>query len=363
MVNKHTFENKRVLVTGHTGFKGAWLSLLLKEFGATVWGYSLPPVDNPIYEDIQQTVFEKSWLEDIRDKEKLKQAITEAQPDVIFHLAAQPLVIDSYKDPFYTFDVNVMGTAAVLDALKWHTKQCAVVVITTDKVYENLEWEYPYRENDRLGGHDPYSTSKACAELVVQSYRKSFFPPEKFEEHKISIATVRAGNVIGGGDWSANRIIPDIVRAFHGNTVLEVRNPASVRPWQHVLDALYGYLVLTEKLVIDPSNPRWQTAWNFGPVATDNLTVKEIVQLAANLWSGGQVKFNEPANNAFHEAGLLRLDCSKAHQQLNWIPVWNARAAVAETINWYQNVLVKKQEPAATALAQIRSFLAAADSL
>jgi CDP-glucose 4,6-dehydratase len=312
---------------------------------------------------IQQTVFEQSWLEDIRDKEKVKEVIMVSQPDVIFHMAAQPLVIDSYRDPIYTFDVNVMGTAVLLEGLKCLTNQCAVVIITTDKVYENLEWEYPYRENDRLGGHDPYSSSKACAELVVQSYRKSFFPPNKFREHKISLATVRAGNVIGGGDWSTNRIIPDIVRAFHGNSVLEVRNPASVRPWQHVLDAIYGYLVLTERLVTEPGNLRWQTAWNFGPVATDNLTVKEIIHLAADLWHGGQVKFNEPDKDALHEAELLRLDCSKAHQQLNWTPVWNAGTAIAETIKWYQTVLVKKQEPAATALAQIRSFLATANKL
>lgn len=357
---KENLGNKKIFITGHTGFKGIWLSLLLKEFGATIYGYSLAPVNNPIYDDASAKVFEQSWYEDIRNAAKLKEAITIAQPDIIFHLAAQPLVIDSYNNPLYTFDVNVMGTACLLDALKDYSKPCAVVVITTDKVYENLEWMYPYRENDRLGGHDPYSTSKACAELVIQSYRKSFFSAEKIKEHRIAVASARAGNVIGGGDWSANRIIPDIVRAFHSNTVLEVRNPMAVRPWQHVLDALYGYLVLAEKLVSDAANPLWHTAWNFGPVATDNLSVKEIVERAAKQWGKGQYEFKEPESVTLHEAGLLRLDCSKAQQQLNWMPVWNAEVAIEKTLEWYKQVLLNNRQPAIVALEQIKTFLSAA---
>lgn len=355
------FKGKKVFITGHTGFKGIWLSLLLKEFGATLYGYSLAPVQNPIYDDVHQSLFVKSWYADIRDKQSIQEAIAETQPDILFHLAAQPLVIDSYRDPVYTFDVNVIGTATLLDALRNYTKPCAVIIITTDKVYENLEWVYPYRENDRLGGHDPYSTSKACAELVVASYRKSFFPPEKINEHHIALAGVRAGNVIGGGDWSANRIIPDIVRSFHSDSVLEIRNPLSVRPWQHVLDAVYGYLKLAEKLVAEPTNPQWQTAWNFGPVATDNLPVKDIVQMAARYWGSGEYRFKEPERGSWHEAGLLRLDCSKAQQELKWMPVWQASTAINETLSWYKQVLVQGQAPAATALNQIHSFLAAAN--
>jgi len=349
--------NKKVFITGHTGFKGIWLSLLLKELGAKIYGYALAPVNNPIYNDIESTVFENSCYADIRDGVKLKASVLSAMPDIIFHLAAQPLVIDSYADPSYTFDVNVMGTTQLLDALRDYPKNCAVIVITTDKVYENNEWVYPYRENDRLGGHDPYSASKACAELVIQSFRKSFFAAQKSNKNSVALASVRAGNVIGGGDWSANRIIPDIIRAFHAGSVLEVRNPMAVRPWQHVLDALYGYLILTERLVTDNTNPLWSSAWNFGPVSTDNLSVGEITTMATKEWEGGQYVYKQTEKDAIHEAGLLRLDCSRAQQLLSWNPVWNAPLAIATTIDWYKKVLLHNQRPSLVALEQIRQFL------
>ena len=353
------FRNKKVFITGHTGFKGIWVSLLLKEMGATVSGYSLKPVENPIFEASHGSVFSHSFYEDIRDFGRLKEAVSTVQPDIIFHLAAQPLVLDSYKDPLNTFEVNVMGTANLLEATKGCSKKCAVIVITTDKVYENQEWDYPYRENDRLGGYDPYSSSKACAELVVQSYRKSFFSPDKINEHKIALASARAGNVIGGGDWSANRIIPDIVRAFHKNENLLVRNPNAIRPWQHVLDALSGYLILAKQLWENIENRFWHDAWNFGPSSEDNIAVKEIVEWAREYWGNGQYKFAASVNENMHEAGLLRLDCSKAIQHLGWRPVWHAKQAVSETIEWYKKNLLNHENSATIAIEQIRSYLSA----
>ena len=360
---KGNFKNKNVFITGHTGFKGIWLSLLLKEMGATVSGYSLEPKLNPIYEASHRSVFAHSWYEDIREKSRLKSAISDSQPDIIFHLAAQPLVLDSYSDPVYTFDVNVMGTANLLEAVRGYSKKCAVIIITTDKVYENREWDYPYRENDRLGGHDPYSTSKACAELIIQSYRKSFFSPQKIKEHNIALASARAGNVIGGGDWSANRIVPDIVRAFHENNTLQIRNPEAVRPWQHVLDALSGYLALAHRLIEDSGNPFWHDAWNFGPSSEDNIAVKEIVSWAAEYWGNGKYEFVSPTTKELHEASQLRLDCSKATQRLGWRPVWQAKLALSKTLEWYKRKLLGKEDPATIATEQIRSYLSIANNL
>jgi len=359
---KINLKDKNVLITGHTGFKGTWLSLLLKEMGATVSGYSLEPIQNPIYETSHESLFTHSWYEDIRQKDKIKNAVEVSQPDLIFHLAAQPLVLDSYNDPLYTFSVNIMGTANLLEAVRGYSKKCAVIVITTDKVYENREWDYPYRENDRLGGHDPYSSSKACAELVIQSYRKSFFSPQKIREHKIALASARAGNVIGGGDWSPNRIVPDIVRAFHGKNTLLIRNPDAVRPWQHVLDALSGYITLASKLIQDFENPFWQDAWNFGPSSEDNIAVKDIVSWAAEYWGSGKYEFVPPTTKV-HEAAQLRLDCSKATQRLGWTPVWQAKEALSKTLNWYKNALCDHEDPAAIAMEQIRAYLSLSNNL
>jgi len=354
------FRNKTVFITGHTGFKGIWLSLLLREMGAVVSGYSLKPVHNPIFEESHSSVFSHSFYDDIRDFKKLKEAVSTVQPDIVFHLAAQPLVLDSYKDPLYTFEVNVLGTANMLEAIKGSPKKCAVVVITTDKVYENREWDYPYRENDRLGGYDPYSSSKACAELVVQSYRQSFFSPGKAYENNVAVASARAGNVIGGGDWSANRIIPDIVRAFQKNENLLVRNPNAIRPWQHVLDALSGYLLLAKQLTEDMGNRFWHNAWNFGPSSEDNISVKEIVEWATQYWGGGQYRFASSPNENMHEAGLLRLDCSKSIQHLGWKPVWHAKQAVSKTIEWYKKNLLSHENAATISIEQIRSYLSSA---
>jgi len=356
-------KGKNVFVTGHTGFKGIWLSLLLKEMGATVSGYSLEPKQNPIYEASHRSLFAQSWYDDIREKDKLQKAVSGSQPDIIFHLAAQPLVIDSYRDPAYTFDVNVMGTANLLEAVRGYSKKCVVVIITTDKVYENREWDYPYRETDRLGGHDPYSASKACAELVIQSYRRSFFSPQTIKQHKIALASARAGNVIGGGDWSANRIVPDIVRAFHENNTLLIRNPEAVRPWQHVLDALSGYLTLADRLLQDSENQFWHDAWNFGPATEDNIAVKEIVSWAAEYWGDGKYEFSGPAAKELHEAGQLRLDCSKATKHLGWKPVWQAKQALSKTLEWYKKRLCNHEDAAAIAMEQIRSYLSLSTNL
>lgn len=357
------FKNKNVFITGHSGFKGIWLSLLLKEMGAIVNGYSLNPVQNPIFDASHYFVFARSYYEDVRNASRLNEAISTVQPDIIFHLAAQPLVLDSYRDPPYTFDVNIMGTVNLLEAMRGYKKKCAVIVITTDKVYENQEWNHPYRESDQLGGHDPYSTSKACVELVVQSYYKSFFSAFKTTEHKIALATARAGNVIGGGDWSANRLIPDIVRAFQKNNTVLVRNPDAVRPWQHVLDALAGYLALAKKLSEENENPFWQAAWNFGPDTDDNIAVREIVKWAEEYWGDGNYEFASPEKEELHEAGLLRLDSSKATEHLAWKPVWHAKQAISMTLDWYKKYLFNQEDPSMIAREQIRSYLSAAKKL
>ncbi len=352
----NVFLNKSVLITGHSGFKGIWLSLLLSKFGAKVHGYSLCPVNNPIYDDLESSTFEKIWYEDIRDDAKLKNAIHSAEPDIIFHLAAQPLVIESYAQPVHTFDVNVNGTIHLLNTLRDYSKDCIVIVVTTDKVYENHEWVYPYRETDDLGGHDPYSTSKACVELVVQSFRRSYFSKPTNKRH-VAIASVRAGNVIGGGDWSFNRIIPDIVRSLHSGLVLEIRNPKAIRPWQHVLDALYGYLILTKKMLLDITNPVWTSAWNFGPASNGILNVCEITDIAAHEWGVPDHEIRLLQALGAHEAGLLGLDCSKAMHHLHWKPVWNAQVAISRTIEWYKKVLLYNERPGAVALEQIHLFL------
>lgn len=329
------YRGKKVFLTGHTGFKGTWLLAWLYQLGAVVKGYALAP-DNEqdLYNLIDGDSFCKSTIADIRDKRQLHDELIDFQPDFVFHLAAQPLVRLSYQTPTETFEVNTLGTAYVLDAVRSLGKPCVVVIITTDKVYENKEWNYPYREVDTLGGYDPYSASKAAAEIVVSSYRNSFFNPKDYDTHRKAIASARAGNVIGGGDWAKDRIIPDIIRALQINKPINVRNPNAVRPWQHVLEPLSGYLLLGAKLFEKPTE--YASAWNFGPYAEDNLKVEELVQTAISIW--GEGNYEIPAlTNQPHEAGLLMLDISKTINELGWKPKWNAKKAIENTIKAYQS--------------------------
>ncbi len=332
---KNTYSSKRILVTGHTGFKGSWLIKILYDLGAIVKGYSLAPENEiNLYTEINGDSLCESVISDLRDRVAIKKVVLDFQPDFIFHMAAQPLVRLSYELPSETFEVNAIGTANLLDGVRLLEKRCNIILITTDKVYHNYEWEYPYRENDRLGGYDPYSTSKACCELVIDSYKNSFFNLDKYDQHQKAIAVGRAGNVIGGGDWSKDRLIPDIVKALNANKEVVIRNPKSVRPWQHVIEPLFGYLELGNKLNRDPK--KHAEAFNFGPNTTDALSVEEMVNKSIENWGAGNYKVLLDANS-LHEAGLLKLDITKALNQLNWKPVFNAQTAIERTINWYKN--------------------------
>lgn len=328
------YSTKNVLITGHTGFKGSWLMTWLHHLGANVKGYALAP-DNlhGLINHFPKNKLNQSVIADIRDKERLSKEILKFEPDYIFHLAAQPLVRKSYKIPSETFEVNAVGTANLLEALISLPKKCTVVVITTDKVYENREQNILYNENDILGGYDPYSASKACTEIVLSSFRNSFFNVNKIAQHQKGIVSVRAGNVIGGGDFSEDRIIPDIVRALQKDSLIEVRNPHSVRPWQHVLEPLGGYLLLGG--MMDNDMLSFSGAYNFGPQPDDHLTVKEIVELSIQSWGSGSWKDTSDVNQP-HEAGLLKLDISKSKKVLNWQPKLNATQAIDWTIAWYK---------------------------
>lgn len=347
----HSYSGKKVFITGHTGFKGTWLSLWLKELGAIIKGYALAPENEKCIFNLTRPYRNtESVIADIRNLEKLKKEITTFQPDFIFHLAAQPLVRPSYNIPSETFEVNVTGTSHLLEALKDLDKKCTVIVITTDKVYENTGQDVLYKEDDRLGGHDPYSASKACAEIVVSSFRNSFFNIDQYDRHKIAIASARAGNVIGGGDYSKDRIIPDIVRALSENTIIEVRNPASVRPWQHVLEPLGGYLQLGALL---DKSIGYSGAYNFGPNPQDHLTVEQLVETAIKIWGTGQWQRSELLQQP-HEAALLKLDISKSKSILNWHPKLNAEKAVEMTIEWYKNA---DKNPLEFTVAQLKNYM------
>ena len=348
---KSVYRSKRVFLTGHTGFKGSWLLLLLKELGANVFGYSLnPQTSESLYVQIKGETLCDSHIGDIREAEELSKAVLKCNPDFIFHLAAQPLVIESYNKPLETFNTNIIGTANLLEAVRKIEGPCNVVCITTDKVYDNKEWDYPYREIDRLGGFDPYSSSKAAAELLISSYRNSFFNIENYEIHKKAIASARAGNVIGGGDWAENRLVPDIVRSLQSSKPIKLRNPNSVRPWQHVLEPLYGYLLLGAKLGEKPH--LFSSSWNFGPFLEDVLTVEEIAKIALENVSDGVIENAKDASER-HEAHKLKLDINKSLTELGWRPKWNANKAVEKTMNWY----FKKGDLKAYTIQQIKEYL------
>lgn len=348
------WRDKNVFVTGHTGFKGGWLTLWLHQLGATVHGYALDPLTRPnLFETANVgPALATDTRSTLGDLASLREAMNQAQPEVIFHLAAQPLVRESYRDPLGTLATNVMGTAHVLESARFTPSVRAIVLVTTDKIYENREWIYPYREVDPLGGHDLYSASKAASEIVAASYRASFFSEKS--ERSVRIATARAGNVIGGGDWAADRLVPDCLRAFMDGLPVVLRFPDAVRPWQHVLEPLAGYLRLAEKL-LSSDGDSFATAWNFGPDPAGDATVGEVAALAARLWGNRAGVEHLPSPDDPHEAGLLRLDSTRARIVLGWQPRWSLPTALAHTISWYQT-WIKGEDMNAVTLEQLRAY-------
>jgi CDP-glucose 4,6-dehydratase len=327
------YQNKKVFITGNTGFKGSWLATLFKHAGIEVEGYALAPATRPSHFDLLNGDY-KTTIGNIIDKEKLSATIKAASPEIIFHLAAQALVRPSYTDPVNTYETNVTGTLNVLEAARNCDSVKAVVLITTDKVYENKEWDRPYEETDELGGYDMYSSSKACCEILIRSYRNSFFNISQYNiKHHVLIASARAGNVIGGGDWSPDRLIPDIAVATAAGEKVQIRSPLSVRPWQHVLDCLYGYILLGARLL--NGETEYAEAWNFSPYSTEAKNVGEITAIAKSSWENIDISFGTPPDN-FHEAGLLILNNSKAMAKLGWKPVWDTTTAVRKTMEWYK---------------------------
>jgi len=330
---------RRVLLTGHTGFKGSWLLLWLQQLGAQVWTYALEPEPehNLFHQLAQACPPGEGWqhqIGDLADREALAELVQTAQPQVVLHLAAQPLVRRSYEDPLGTWATNVMGSLHLLEALKPLQHPCAVVMVTTDKVYENREWAYGYREPDRLGGHDPYSASKAGAEIAIASWRSSFCGPGSHQTPHLRIATARAGNVIGGGDWAVDRIVPDAMRSLAKGEPIPVRNPRATRPWQHVIEPLAGYLRLAEALTMDPQPPC--EAFNFGPSLASNRPVGDLVTTILGHWPGQWLDQSDPSS--LHEANLLHLQIDKAHHRLAWQPRWDYTTTLARTVGWYRAV-------------------------
>jgi CDP-glucose 4,6-dehydratase len=332
-IESNFWRGRSVFITGHTGFKGGWLTLWLNRLAAKVHGYAIGPPTTPnLFESARiGSLLASDSRADLADRARLTSALETARPEIIFHLAAQPLVRESYRDPVGTLATNVLGTANVLEAAREVASVRAIVIITTDKVYANREWDYPYREIDPLGGYDPYSASKAAAEIVAASYRASFFSGH--EGARARVATARAGNVIGGGDWATDRLIPDCLRAFAAGQPVVLRMPTAVRPWQHVLEPLAGYLLLAQKLV-GPDGARFADAWNFGPDARGDASVREVAETAARHWGSDAHIECAPVSEHVHEAGLLRLDSTRTRTVLGWKPRWSLPSALERTIAW-----------------------------
>lgn len=350
------YRGKRVLITGHTGFKGAWLGEWLLALGAKVTGYALPPATQPaLFEQLGLATRLGHVEGDVRDLAAIRQTVEKARPDFIFHLAAQPLVRLSYREPVETFSTNVMGTVNLLEALRLVNLPCTVIVVTTDKCYENHETGRPYAEGDALGGHDPYSASKGATELVVSAYRRSYFSGE---ESVVRLASARAGNVLGGGDWAVDRIVPDCIRALHRGETIPVRNKIATRPWQHVLEPLGGYLWLGAQLAAQPAASPLASAFNFGPDPASNRTVIELVQEILRHWPGRWEDRSDPT--AVHEATYLSLNTEKAFRLLQWAPVWLFSETVAQTVQWYRTAQGEATNIPALTAGQIASYSAAA---
>ncbi|MBU3191624.1 CDP-glucose 4,6-dehydratase [Clostridium bowmanii] len=346
------YKNKRVLITGHTGFKGSWLSIWLHKLGAIVIGYGLDPYtgdDNFVVSGLKNKIIDIRG--DIRDYKKLLEVFNIYKPDIVFHLAAQALVKRSYENPIETYEINVMGTLNVLECIKNSAIVSTAIMVTTDKCYKNIEQIWGYREDDPMGGYDPYSSSKGCAEILIDSYRNSFINPKDYNHHGKAIATVRAGNVIGGGDWSVDRIIPDCIRAINKNKDIKIRNQGAVRPWQHVIEPLGGYLLLASKMFEDGVS--YCSGWNFGPSSESIVTVSSVVDRIIAEWGYGKCIDNS-VENAPHEANLLILDCTKAKTYLNWSPKFNIEQALKLTVDWYKNF--KNKDTYDLCISQIESY-------
>ena len=355
-MNFSALKNKRVFLTGHTGFKGSWLTLWLHRLGAQVYGYSLPPPTQPSNYALAnvRSLLCGETIADIREGAVLRETLVAFRPDIVLHLAAQPLVRASYAAPFETFDVNVMGTAGVLEAVRANKRPCAVVCITTDKCYENREQPEGYCEHDPMGGHDPYSASKGAAEILIASYRRSFFHPDLLHNHGVQLASARAGNVIGGGDWARDRIITDMLTALTNHQPIPVRNPHAIRPWQHVLEPLSGYLSLACAMLTSP-DAKWASAWNFGPIPGSEIPVGELTNTFIKAWGAG-TWIDQSARDQPHEASLLRLNIEKASRELNWHPRWNCAEMIARTAHWYRQVLCEGGDARQACLADIDAY-------
>lgn len=331
------YSSKKVFITGHTGFKGSWLCLLLHKLGAEVYGYALNPPTNPsLYEAANIDTLVDSTIGDIRNYDLLLTTLQRTQPEIVIHMAAQPLVRESYKNPRETYEINVMGTVNLLDAIRQVPSVKAVVNVTTDKCYENREWHWGYRENEPMGGYDPYSNSKGCSELATSAFRNSFFNPNTYAEHGVAVASARAGNVIGGGDWADDRLIPDFIRAITAGEEVKIRSPYAIRPWEHVLEPLTGYLTLAQALYTQGAP--FAQAWNFGPEDSDARNVEWITKTICELW-GDNARYSVDTNPQPHEANYLKLDCSKAKAELGWYPKWNIHKTLESIVEWNKKLI------------------------
>ncbi len=354
-MNPAFWHNKRIFLTGHTGFKGSWLSLWLQQLGAQVTGYALPaPTQPSLFEKARVAENMTSIIGDIRDASALNKAMQDAAPEIVIHMAAQPLVRRSYVDPVETYTTNVMGTVHLLESVRQCTAVRSVVNVTTDKCYENQEWVWPYRENEPMGGHDPYSSSKACSELVTSCYRNSFFNSNLYAHHGVALASARAGNVIGGGDWASDRLVPDVLSSFTQGYPVVIRSPNAIRPWQHVLEPLRGYLTLAERL--HTNGTAFAEAFNFGPRPDDAQPVQWIVDKLVKLW-GSNASWRLDASEQPHEAKFLKLDISKVAHRLGWHPALNLEQALQLTVEWAQG-LHNDTDMRALTLGQITAYQA-----